>query len=150
MTKLRNMFNRLLIGFGLLLFVLLGFTIWEYFNKDSSEFVQTLNSQEATDQTGKMVPLFNPKQNLKEETFFPEQSEREFDLSMLMESPILEDLTLGFATTQDMQAFLKEAKANGCVVKDRSAELKTVRLRVSDLDKASRYFDKTDKGEEPH
>ena len=70
MTKLRIMFNRLLIGFGLLLFVLLGFTLWESFNKDSSEFVQTLNSQEGTDKTEEMVPLSNPQQNLKEEPFF--------------------------------------------------------------------------------
>ena len=133
MTKLRIMFNRLLIGFGLLLFVLLGFTLWESFNKDSSEFVQTLNSQEGTDKTEEMVPLSNSQKNLKEEPFFPRQSEPELDLSMLMDSPVLEDLTLGFATTQDMQAFLKEAKANGFIVRDRSAELKTVRLRVSNL-----------------
>ena len=150
MTKLRIMFNRLLIGFGLLLFVLLGFTLWESFNKDSSEFVQTLNSQEGTDKTEEMVPLSKSQKNLKEEPFFPRQSEPELDLSMLMDSPVLEDLTLGFATTQDMQAFLKEAKANGFIVRDRSAELKTVRLRVSNLGKASRYFDKTDNGEEPN
>ena len=35
-------------------------------------------------------------------------------------------------------------------MRDRSAELKTVRLRVLDLDQASRYFDKMENEEEPH
>ena len=150
MTKLKIMFNRLLIGFGLLLFIFLVFKLGKSFTKDSSEFVQTLNPQESAELPEEMVPLSNPIKDLNVEISLPSQIERELDLSMLVDSPILEDLTLGFATTQSMQTFLAQAEANGFRVRDRSAELKTVRLRVLDLDQASRYFDKMENEEEPH
>ncbi len=150
MTKLKIMFNRLLIGFGLLLFIFLVFKLGKSFTKDSSEFVQTLNPQESAELPEEMVPLSNPIKDLNVEISLPSQIERELDLSMLVDSPILEDLTLGFATTQSMQTFLAQAEANGFRVRDRSAELKTIRLRVTDLDQASRYLDKMENEEEPH
>jgi len=150
MTKLKIMFNRLLIGFGLLLFIFLVFKLGKSFTKDSSEFVQTLNPQESAELPEEMVPLSNPIKDLNVEISLPTQIERELDLSMLVDSPILEDLTLGFATTQSMQTFLAQAEANGFRVRDRSAELKTIRLRVTDLDQASRYLDKMENEEEPH
>ena len=149
-TKLNIMFNRLLIGFGFLLLLFLGFKLWKTFNNKSSEIVQTLNTQEGSEFIDRKVPLFTPIKNLNEEFFLPEQIQRELDLSMKVDSPILEDLTLGFVSMRAMQRFLDQAKVNGFIVRDLSAELKTVRLRVSDLDKASRYFDKMEKDEEPH
>ncbi|MDG1325525.1 MAG: S8 family serine peptidase [Opitutales bacterium] len=150
MTKLSFMFNRMLIGFSLLLFVLLGFKVWDSFTKESSEFVQTLNLEEVTEPPEQIVPLSKPTTFLNEEMPFPVEAERALDLEMLVDSPILEDLTLGFATTQSMQTFLAQAESNGFRVRDHSSELRTVRLRVSDLDKASRYFDKTENEEVPH
>ncbi|MDG0964418.1 MAG: hypothetical protein P8O23_05110, partial [Opitutales bacterium] len=147
MTKLSFMFNRLLIGFGLLLFVLLGFKVWDSSTKEPSEFVQTLNLEEVTESPEKIVLLSKSTTFLNEEMPFPVEAERALDLEMLVDSPILEDLTLGFATTQSMQTFLAQAESNGFRVRDHSSELKTVRLRVSDLDKASRYFDKTENEE---
>lgn len=150
MTKLIIMFNRLLIGFGLLFFIFLVFKLDKFINKDTSEFVQTLNPQESAEPPEEMVPLSNSITDLNVEISLPTQIERELDLSTLVDSPILKDLTLGFATTLSMQTFLAQAEANGFRVRDRSAELKTIRLRVTDLDKASRYLDKMENEEEPH
>ena len=144
------MFNRLLIGFGLLFFIFLVFKLNKSLTKDSSEFVQTLNPQESAAPPEEVVPLSNSITELNVEISLPTHIERKLDLSTLVDSPILEDLTLGFATTQSMQTFLAQAEANGFRVRDRSAELKTVRLRVLDLDQASRYFDKMENEEEPH
>jgi thermitase len=144
------MFNRLLIGFGLLFFIFLVFKLDKFINKDTSEFVQTLNPQESAEPPEEMVPLSNSITDLNVEISLPTQIERELDLSTLVDSPILKDLTLGFATTLSMQTFLAQAEANGFRVRDRSAELKTIRLRVTDLDKASRYLDKMENEEEPH
>jgi hypothetical protein len=136
MTKLIIMFNRLLIGFGLLFFIFLVFKLDKFINKDTSEFVQTLNPQESAEPPEEMVPLSNSITDLNVEISLPTQIERELDLSTLVDSPILEDLTLGFATTQDpcKHSWLRQKRMD-FRVRDRSAELKTVRLRVTDLEK---------------
>ena len=75
--------------------------------------------------------------------------EEALELSMLSNSPILKDLTLGFSSVQAMRKFVNSAEANGIELIDQMDALKTIRFKVSNLARASRYFDQFEDEMEP-
>ena len=59
---------------------------------------------------------------------------------MLGNSPVLQDLTLGFASAGAMREFINAAGRNGIEIIDRVDSLNTVRFAVTDLGKSLSLF----------
>ena len=70
------------------------------------------------------------------------------DLSMIFDSPILEDLTLGFSSPDEMKKFLTKARANGFQIREirgiTNGSFKSYRLRYS-----FQYFARSEYETEP-
>ena len=153
-TKVAPQFNSMvkgfLLGLILLLLVMIGLKFWDFSDSESRKFEEPIGMDDKISQNPK--PVMDKSMEAKPRTELePDYGslEEALELSMLSNSPILKDLTLGFSSVQAMRKFVNSAEANGIELIDQMDALKTIRFKVSNLARASRYFDQFEDEMEP-
>ena len=142
------MVKRGILVFIFLLVFIIGNKFWDFYDRESSKFedpavrqLKTLGNLPSVE-SGPMRPdlVLAPEVDGWEDAL---------ELGMLGNSPVLQDLTLGFPSAGEMREFLNSAVRNGIEIIDRVDSLNTVRFSVTDLGKASRYFGELEDYVEP-
>ena len=134
----------------LLLLVMIGLKFWDFSDSESRKFEEPIGMDDKISQNPK--PVMDKSMEAKPRTELePDYGslEEALELSMLSNSPILKDLTLGFSSVQAMRKFVNSAEANGIELIDQMDALNTIRFKVSNLARASRYFDQFEDEMEP-
>ena len=142
------MFKRGIIVFIFLLIFIIGNKFWDFYDRESSKFEDSVVGQPKTLGGAPSIESNSIQPDL---VLAPEADllENALEIGMLGNSPVLQDLTLGFASAGVMKEFINSAERNGIEIIDRMDSLNTVRFAVTDLGKASRYFDELKEDVEP-
>ena len=142
------MVKRVIPVFIFLLIVIIGNKFWDFYDRESSKFEDPVVDQPKTLESTLSIENDSIQPDL---ALAPEADlwENALELTMLGNSPVLQDLTLGFASAGAMREFINAAGRNGIEIIDRVDSLNTVRFAVTDLEKASRYFDEFEDDVEP-
>jgi thermitase len=142
------MVKRVIPVFIFLLIVIIGNKFWDFYDRESSKFEDPVVDQPKTLESTLSIENDSIQPDL---ALAPEADlwENALELTMLGNSPVLQDLTLGFSSAGAMREFINAAGRNGIEIIDRVDSLNTVRFAVTDLGKASRYFDEFEDDVEP-
>ena len=126
-----------------------GIQFWDFFSDESSANEQEINilsnhRESKVIDKEKDILIETKKINYD---FLSSDYEDEFWL--FSNSPVLKDLTIGFKSQSSMHSFVQNASLNGIKIRDRSDKLLTVRFEVTELNKASDFFDNSEIKSEP-
>ncbi len=133
------MFRGVLFGLVILLIVMIGIKFWDFYDGESRKFETSIVQKGETSEKAYFVESVPFQSDLEFQSDF-DFWEEGLEFAMFDNSPVLQDLTLGFTSDEKMRKFISSSKRNGFEVVDQMDELKTVRFKVTDLGKASRYF----------